>query len=195
MLFRSAKIKVSIPRPELYDHAEALKAAVLSTGDDRLRGILRSKYMQMKVPRVYIANGDRCTDAAFFDRGVWKTFWSANNQLKRDVGTYFKLGLTYSMTPVRICGGGGGQIAFTKTKAEIDALIAGDDLVAGALYEITGVHPTLYDDGTTSGTTVYLRAISGSELDVQGMGKFYNPKYNQAVAPIVTGKQIGRAHV
>ena len=59
--------------------------------------------------------------------------------------------------------------------------IAGGNLVAGALYEITGVHPTLYDDGTTSGTTVYLRAISGSELEVQGMGKFYNPKYNQAV--------------
>ena len=76
---------------------------------------------------------------------------------------------------------GGGQIAFTKTKAEIDTLIAGNDLVAGAMYEITGVHPTLYDDGTTSGTTVYLRAISGSELEVQGMGKFYNPKYNQAV--------------
>ena len=53
--------------------------------------------------------------------------------------------------------------------------------MAGALYEITGVHPTLYNDGTTSGTTVYLRAISGSELEVQGMGKFYNPKYNQAV--------------
>ena len=76
---------------------------------------------------------------------------------------------------------GGGQIAFTKTKAEMDALIAANDLVVGALYEITGVHPTLYDDGTTSGTTVYLRAISGSELEVQGMGKFYNPKYNQSV--------------
>ena len=43
------------------------------------------------------------------------------------------------------------------------------------------MHPTLYDDGTTSGTTVYLRAISDSKLEVQGMGKFYNPKYNQAV--------------
>ena len=78
-------------------------------------------------------------------------------------------------------GGGGGQIEFTKTKAEIDTLIAGGDLMAGALYEITGVHPTLYDDGTTSGTTVYLRAISDSKLEVQGMGKFYNPKYNQSV--------------
>ena len=76
---------------------------------------------------------------------------------------------------------GGGQIAFTKTKAEIDALIAVNNLVKNALSEITGVHPTLYDDGTTSGTTVYLRAISGSELEVQGMGKFYNPKYNQSV--------------
>ena len=85
------------------------------------------------------------------------------------------------MTPVTIGGVGGGQIAFTKTKAEIDTLIAGNDLVAGALYEITGVHPTLYDDGTTSGTTVYLRAISDSKLEVQGMGKFYNPKYNQSV--------------
>ena len=50
-----------------------------------------------------------------------------------------------------------------------------------ALYEITGVYPTLYNDGTTSGTTVYLRAISDSKLEVQGMGKFYNPKYNQSV--------------
>ena len=78
-------------------------------------------------------------------------------------------------------GGGGGQIAFTKTKAEIDTLIAGGDLVSGALYEITGVHPTLYDDGTTSGTTIYLRAISGNQLEMQGMGKFFNPKYNKSV--------------
>ena len=82
---------------------------------------------------------------------------------------------------VEVAGGGGGQIAFTKTKAEMDALILGNNLVKNALYEITGVHPTLYNDGTTSGTTVYLRAISGSELEVQGIGKFYNPKYNQSV--------------
>ena len=77
--------------------------------------------------------------------------------------------------------GGGGQIAFTKTKAEIDTLIAGNDLVAGAMYEITGVHPTLYNDGTNSGTTIYLKAITENTLEVQGTGKFYNPKYNQAV--------------
>ena len=32
-----------------------------------------------------------------------------------------------------------------------------------------------------SNLTVYLRAISDSKLEVQGMGKFYNPKYNQSV--------------
>ena len=79
-------------------------------------------------------------------------------------------------------GGGGGQIAFTKTKAEIDTLIAGNDLVAGAMYEITGVHPTLYNDGTNSGTTILLKAISENVLETQGTGIFYNPKYNQAVA-------------
>lgn len=94
-----AKIKVSMPRPELYDHAEALKAAVLSTGSEELRAILREKYMKMKVPRIYIANGDRCTDAAFFDPGVLATFWSGNEKLKKEVGTYFRLGYDYSMTP------------------------------------------------------------------------------------------------
>ena len=88
---------------------------------------------------------------------------------------------TISLAKIAAELGGGGQIAFTKTKAEIDALITGNNLVKNALYEITGVHPSLYNDGTTSGTTVYLRAISGRELEVQGMGKFYNPKYNQAV--------------
>ena len=76
----------------------------------------------------------------------------------------------------------GVSISITKTKAEIDALITANGLVAGAMYQITGVHPTLYDDGTTSGTTIYLRAISGSQLEVQGMGKFYNPKYDQSVS-------------
>ena len=79
---------------------------------------------------------------------------------------------------VEVIGSGG---SFTKSKAEIDALITANELVAGALYEITGVHPTLYDDGTTSGTTIYLRAISTNQLEVQGIGKFYNPKYNKSI--------------
>ena len=61
-------------------------------------------------------------------------------------------------------------------------MISGNTLVAGQWYEITGVHPTLYDDGTTSGTTIYLMAISTNKLATSGIGTFYNPKYNQAVS-------------
>ena len=78
-------------------------------------------------------------------------------------------------------GGGGGSSFITKTKAEIDALISTNALVKGATYKITGVHPTLYDDGTTSGTTIILKAISENVLETQGTGIFYNPKYNQSV--------------
>jgi hypothetical protein len=77
---------------------------------------------------------------------------------------------------------GGGASIVTKTKAEIDTMISGNTLVAGQWYEITGVHPTLYDDGTTSGTTIYLMAISTNKLATSGIGTFYNPKYNQAVS-------------
>ena len=115
------------------------------------------------------------TNDLFTIRGIDYTFPDNNGDASQVLTTDGSGTLSWT-TP-----SGGGQIAFTKTKAEIDALIAANDLVAGALYEITGVHPTLYDDGTTSGTTVYLRAISGSKLEVQGMGKFYNPKYNQSV--------------
>lgn len=94
-----AKIKISIARKELYDHAEAIKATVLSTGSEQLLEQLRPFYIKMKVPKVILSAGDRCTDAAFLDEGVLNTFWSANNQLKRDVGTYFKLGNKFSMTP------------------------------------------------------------------------------------------------
>ena len=78
-------------------------------------------------------------------------------------------------------GGGGGDIFITKTKAEIDALISTNALVKGATYKITGVHPTLYDDGTTSGTTILLKAISENVLETQGTGIFFNPKYNKSV--------------
>ena len=80
-----------------------------------------------------------------------------------------------------VTDGGGGDIFITKTKAEIDALISTNALVKGATYKITGVHPTLYDDGTTSGTTIILKAISENVLETQGTGIFYNPKYNQSI--------------
>jgi hypothetical protein len=77
--------------------------------------------------------------------------------------------------------GSGGDIFITKTKAEIDTLISTNALVKGATYKITGVHPTLYDDGTNSGTAILLKAISENVLETQGTGIFYNPKYNKSV--------------
>ena len=69
----------------------------------------------------------------------------------------------------------------TKTKYEIDGLISTNALVKDATYKITGVHPTLYNDGTNSGTTILLKAISENVLETQGTGIFYNPKYNQSI--------------
>jgi hypothetical protein len=69
-----------------------------------------------------------------------------------------------------------------KTKAEIDVLIASNGLVPGMLYKINGVHPTLYNDGTNSGTTIYLTALTNNTLSKEGYGEFWNPKYNQNVA-------------
>jgi hypothetical protein len=68
-----------------------------------------------------------------------------------------------------------------KTKEEIDILITNNQLIAGALYKITGVHPTLYNDGTNSGTTIYLQALTTNMLAKEGYGEFWNPKYDQSI--------------
>jgi len=114
------------------------------------------------------------TNNLFTIRGIDYTFPANNGDASQVLTTDGSGNLSWTSA-------GGGSSFITKTKAEIDALITANGLVAGALYEITGVHPTLYDDGTTSGTTIYLRAISGNQLEVQGMGKFFNPKYNKSV--------------
>lgn len=70
-----------------------------------------------------------------------------------------------------------GISLITVTKTELDILISANELVIGATYKILEVHPTLYDDGTTSGTTIFLQAITNNELSSDGSGIFYNPKY------------------
>jgi hypothetical protein len=65
-----------------------------------------------------------------------------------------------------------------KTKTELDALILANGLIPGTTYQISGVHPTLYDDGTTSGTTIFLTALTINELSKEGYGEFWNPKYD-----------------
>jgi streptogramin lyase len=88
----------------------------------------------------------------------------------------------YLMADGSTTTGGGSSAPIQITKEGIDTLISTNSLSVGSLYEITGVHPTLYDDGTNSGTTIYLQAITNNALSAQGNGIFYNPKYNQEVS-------------
>lgn len=77
----------------------------------------------------------------------------------------------------------------TKTRAEIGTLIGSSSLVPGVTYKITGVHKgvvlgkkALYDDGSNSGITIFLKAATTNKLEVSGHGLFYNPKYDKNIA-------------
>jgi hypothetical protein len=67
------------------------------------------------------------------------------------------------------------------TKADIDSLIADSLLIPGSFYSISGVDPTLYNDGTNSGTTVLLQALTSNKLSQDGYGMFWNPKYDKNI--------------
>ncbi|RKR11580.1 hypothetical protein C8C83_3320 [Flavobacterium sp. 90] len=75
----------------------------------------------------------------------------------------------------------GGGSTISVTKSELDNLISNNSLIPGAYYKISGVHPALYDDGTSSGTTIYLRAATNNKLEKNGHGEFWNPRYDQSV--------------
>ena len=75
---------------------------------------------------------------------------------------------------------------------EVVALMSSGSLVKGATYKIGGFNKNmpvgplnpngylpevLYDDGTNSGITIIMQALTGSELATSGYGEFYNPKY------------------
>jgi hypothetical protein len=92
-----------------------------------------------------------------------------------------------------IMGGGGGASVITVTYTELQSLIASSSLVPGSIYKITGFNKNmpegspenpngylpvvLYDDGTNSGITIYLQAVTNNTLSESGHGEFYNPKY------------------
>ncbi|PIF30753.1 hypothetical protein CLU81_1200 [Flavobacterium sp. 9] len=74
-----------------------------------------------------------------------------------------------------------GGSTISVTKSELDNLINNNSLIPGANYKISGVHPSLYDDGTSSGTTIFLQALTENTLSKEGHGEFWNPKYDQSV--------------
>lgn len=69
------------------------------------------------------------------------------------------------------------------------AMIQESAVEPNKLYRITGVHKNrnevndifhqLYDDGTNSGTTIYLRGLTTTKFSPDGYGEFYNPKYDK----------------
>lgn len=73
------------------------------------------------------------------------------------------------------------------TYEEALLLVANNGVRSGVLYRISGVHknktevtiPVLYDDGTNSGTTIYVWGLSSNEFSSEGWGEFYNPRYDQ----------------
>jgi hypothetical protein len=75
----------------------------------------------------------------------------------------------------------------TITYEKAITLIATSKVKPGTLYRITGVHknkvgvtiPVLYDDGSNSGTTIYVWGLTKTEFSTEGWGEFYNPKYDQ----------------
>lgn len=71
-----------------------------------------------------------------------------------------------------------GVSVIVVTKSQMDSTIDANGVAVGAYYKISGVHPALYDDGITSGTTIILQGIDVNKLSVTGRGIFYNPRYD-----------------
>lgn len=67
----------------------------------------------------------------------------------------------------------------TTTWSEVSQSIAVGGLLAGTLYRITDADNQM--GGLYGGTEVVLQAVSTSSLNPKGVGKFYNPKYDQEV--------------
>jgi hypothetical protein len=59
------------------------------------------------------------------------------------------------------------------SRSELEDLINTDSLIPGALYNIEDAHSSLF-----GGTEIVHQATGIDKLNPQGVGKFYNPKYN-----------------
>lgn len=67
------------------------------------------------------------------------------------------------------------------------ALMLSEKVVPGKKYKITGVHrnkpgaaiPTLYDDGTDPGITIYVEGLTTNTFSSHGYGEFWIPKYDR----------------
>lgn len=109
------------------------------------------------------------------------------NGQKSITGSKLKTFLTNLLDSISF--GSSGPIVVTL--AEAQDLITDSELKPGQVYKITGcykdndgsVKPSrLYNDGTDSGTTIYLTAITANKFSKSGVGEFFNPKYRVSSA-------------
>ena len=63
------------------------------------------------------------------------------------------------------------------TKPELDILISENKLEPNRLYKITGVESWCFSQHLIK--AIYLKAITNNTLEIEGVGEFYTPKYNE----------------
>jgi len=103
----------------------------------------------------------------------------------------------------------GGQSVISVTDSELYDKIINNELIPSTVYKITGFNKNmpigglenpngalpvvLYDDGTDSGVTIYMKALTTNTLSSSGWGEFYNPKYiytyNEAFNPLTVSSR------
>ena len=64
------------------------------------------------------------------------------------------------------------------TKPELDILISENKLEPNRLYKITGVESWCFSQHLIK--AIYLKAITNNTLELEGVGEFYTPKYNNS---------------
>lgn len=79
-------------------------------------------------------------------------------------------------------GPAGSATIYNVTTSELNDLISNNELVPGAMYKILNAHPSLYNDGSSSGTTILIKAFSTNKLEKEGTGLFFNPKYDNSLS-------------
>ena len=107
-----------------------------------------------------------------------------------DTGPTGSTGSTGDTGPTGNTGSTGpaGQPLITATLAEATTLQNSSQLEAGSFYQITGVDSTLYNDGSNSGTTIVLQAITNNKFAESGNGIFFVPRYPVAADAIPNNK-------
>ena len=64
------------------------------------------------------------------------------------------------------------------TRSELDVLIFENNLEPNRLYKITGVESWCFSQHLIK--AIYLKAITNNTLEIEGVGEFYTPKYNNS---------------